>query len=80
MGRIHERVDNSREGLFASALEDVRSGKIGSIRATVEKYGLKYETLRDRKRVSANRIGSYENQQHLTKAEEKAIYGIDRVG
>jgi len=73
MGRIGQRVDNSREGLFACALEDLQSGKIGSIRAVAEKYSLKYETLRDRKRGSGNRIGGHEDQQHLTNVEEKAI-------
>ena len=80
MGRIHQRVNNSREGLFTSALEDLRSGKIGSIRAAAEKYGLKYETLRDRKWGSGNRIGGHEDQQHLTNTEEKAIVAwIGRV-
>jgi len=80
MGRIRQRVNSSRDGLFASALEDRRSGKIGSIWSAAEKYGLKYETLRDRKRGSGNRIGSHEDQQHLTCAEDEAIVAwIGRV-
>ena len=73
MGRIRQRVYNYQEGLFASDLKDVRRGKIGSIRAAAEKHSLKYETLKDHKRGSANRIGGYENQQHLTNAEENAL-------
>ena len=80
MGRVRQRVDASREILFGSALEDLRTGKIGSIRAAAERYGLRYETLRDRKRGTANRALSHEDQQHLTNAEEKAIVAwIGRV-
>ena len=80
MGRVGQRVDPSREILFDSALEDLRKGKIGSIRAVAEKYGLRYETLRDRKRGTANRALSLEDQQHLTNAEERAIVAwIGRV-
>ena len=73
MGQIRQRVDNSQEGLFASALEGVRSGKIGSICAAAGRFGLKYKALRDHKQGPANRIGGHEDQQHLTNAEEKAI-------
>jgi len=80
MGRIRQRVNSSRDDLFTTALENLRSGKIGSIRSAAEKYGLKHETLRDRKWGSGNRIGSHEDQQHLTYAEEKAIVAwIGRV-
>ncbi|KAG0136223.1 hypothetical protein HOY82DRAFT_465642, partial [Tuber indicum] len=54
-------------------LKDLQTGKIRSIRAAAERYGLQYETLRDRKRGTANCVLSYEDQKHLTNAEEKAI-------
>ena len=60
MGRVRQRVDSSREILFDSALEDLRTGKMRSIRAAAERYGLQYETLRDQKRGTANRALSYE--------------------
>jgi len=41
---------------------------------------LGYETLRDRKRGTANRAQSHEDQQHLTNAEERVIVAcIERV-
>ena len=73
MRQILQKVNNSREGLFTSAFEDMRSDKIGRIHTATEKYSLKYQTLRDCKRGLANPIGCHENQQHLTNAEEKAI-------
>ena len=80
MGRVRKQVDAPREILFDSALEDLRTGKIKSIRGAAERYGLQYETLRDRKRGTANRVLSHEDQQHLTNAEEKAIVAwIGRV-
>jgi hypothetical protein len=48
-------------------------GEKPSIRAAAEHYGLKYETLRDRKRGGKNRLESHEDQQNLTIAEEEAI-------
>jgi len=80
MGRVRQRVDASRELLFSLVLEDLQMGKIGSIRAAAERYGLRYEILRDRKQGTANRALSHEDQQHLTNAEEKAIVAwIGRV-
>ena len=80
MGPVRKWVDAPREILFDSALDDLRTGKIKSIRGGAERYGLQYETLRDWKRGTTNRVLSNEDQQHLTNAEEKTIMAwIGRV-
>jgi len=61
MGRARQRVDASREILFNSALEDLQTGKIGSIRAAAKRNDTQYETLRDRKRGSVHQV----NQQKI---------------
>lgn len=73
MGRIRKRVDKTKESLFTAALQDIETGKLKSIRAAAEHYGLKYETLRDRKRGSQMRSESHEDQMLLTIEEEKSI-------
>ena len=73
MGCIRQRVDNIKESPFAVALDDLETSKQPSIRAAAARYGLKYETLRDRKRGAQNPIASHEEQQHLTIEEETAI-------
>lgn len=73
MGRLRQRVDKKREALFMAALKDLETGKEPSIRAAAERYGLKYETLRDRKRGAKNRVEAHEDQQNLTYSEEEAI-------
>ena len=73
MGRIKKRGDKTKESLIAAALHDIETGKKPSIRAAVEHYGLKYETLCDRKRGAQNRFASHEDQQNLTIVEEQAI-------
>jgi hypothetical protein len=73
MGRIRDRDAKSKEKLFTSALRDIETGKERSIRAAAERYGLSYETLRDRKRGARSRLASHEDQQCLTAQEELAI-------
>ena len=73
MGRVRRRIDETKETLFAAALHDLETGAQPSICAAADHYGLKYETLRDRKRGAQNRVESHEDQQHLTIAEETAI-------
>lgn len=73
MVRIRNRIDTEQEKIYNSALKDLASGKISSIRATAEYYGLKYETLKDRKKGAGNRVEAHERQQNLTSQEEKAI-------
>lgn len=73
MGRIRKRVDKSNKSLIAAALLDLETGEQRSIRGAAAHYGLKYETLRDRKRGAKNRAESQEDQQNLTIAEEEAI-------
>jgi len=73
MGRIRKRIDEKKEAFFAAALRDLETGKETSIRSAAAAYGLKYETLRDRKRGAKNRLESHEDQQHLTIQEEEAI-------
>ena len=73
MGRLRQRVDKKREALFTAALNDLETGAQPSIRAAAEHYGLKYETLRDRKRGAKNRVEAHEDQQNLTYSEEEAI-------
>lgn len=62
-----------KESLFTKALHDLETGRLPSIRAAADHYGLKYETLRDRKRGALPRSKSHEDQQRLTIAEETAI-------
>ena len=73
MGQIRKGVDKSKELLITAALRDLEMGEKPSIRAAAEHYGLKYETLRDRKRGTKTRLESHEDQQNLTIAEEEAI-------
>ena len=73
MGKLRQRLDSKREALFATALKDLETGEEPSIRAAAERYGLKYETLRDSKRGAKNRVESHEDQQNLTNDEEEAI-------
>ena len=64
MGKLHQRLDSKREALFAPAVKDIKTGEEPSIRVVAERYGLKYETLRDRKRGAKNRVESHEDQQN----------------
>lgn len=73
MVRICNQIDTEQEKIYNSALKDLASGKISSIRAAAEYYGLKYETLRDRKKGAENRVEAHESQQNLTSQEEKAV-------
>ena len=73
MGRICQRVDKIKESQFTKALHDLETSRLPSIRAAADHYGLKYETLRDRKRGALPRSESHEDQQRLTIAEETAI-------
>lgn len=72
MGRIRKRVNNQLDILYSRALEDIKTKKI-SIRLAAETYGLKYETLRDRKHGAQNRSQGHRDQQHLTEEEENSI-------
>ena len=73
MGKLCQRLDSKREALFAAILKDLETGEEPSIRAAAERYGLKYETLRDRKRGAKNCVESHEDQQTLTNDEKAAI-------
>ena len=73
MGRVRKRLDDTKEELFAAALHDIETGEARSIRAAAERYGLKYETLRDHKRGARHRLRAHEDQQNLTIEEENAI-------
>lgn len=43
-------------------LKDLASGKISSIRVVAEYYGLRYATLRDRKKGAESQTEAYESQ------------------
>ena len=73
MGHIRQRAKHNKIDPFQQALADIESGKVRSIQAAAEKYGLRYETMRDRKRGAQPRSVAREDQQHLTKQEEEAI-------
>ena len=73
MGRTCKRLDENKESRIAAALQEIKTGQQPSIRAAAEHYGLKYETLRDRKRGAKNRWASHKEQQNLTIDEENAI-------
>jgi hypothetical protein len=59
--------------MITAALRDLASGRVRSIRAAAENYGIAYKTLRDRKRGARVRVKSHEDQQNLTINEEKMI-------
>ena len=73
MGLLHKRVDKKCEALFTAAFKDLKTAKESSIRAAVERYGLNYETLQDRKQGAKDQVEAHEDQQKLTYSEEQAI-------
>jgi hypothetical protein len=73
MGRKQDSGATARAQAIDAALQDYRSKRYSSLNAAAKAHGVPESTLRGRKNGCAPKTKSHEEQQVLSKSEEKAL-------
>lgn len=73
MPRLKGRQQEEREKFIQLAITEYQNAPKPSLRASAEKYGIPWTTLRDRMNGAQSRRESHRQQQLLSEHEEKSI-------